>query len=155
MKSRHLARSLAMQTLYALDFDHKLYDEERNPVNGELAGEPVEFAGVSKEEEAQMEEGIRLYAALLIRGTLENLGRIDALIEQYSTNRSLDRIGMVDRNILRISFYSLLFCPDVHPHIVIDEAVKLSQEFSTDRNYKFVNGVLDSYARGAYADGRA
>lgn len=147
MKSRHLARSLAMQTLYSLDFSHQLYDDEGNSMHEALASADIPFAGISAEEEAQLEMDIRYYASFLIHGTLENLDRIDGLIERYSTNRPLDRINIVDRNILRISFYSLLFCPDVHPHIVIDEAVKLSQEFSSDRNYKFVNGVLDSYAR--------
>lgn len=147
MKTRHLARSLAMQTLYSLDFAHRLYDEQNNPVFEQLLGTEVALAGITEEEENQLEADIRYYSAFLIQGTIENLERIDSLISEYSKNRSLDRINMVDRNILRISLFSLLFCADVHPHIVIDEAVKLSQEFSSDRNYKFVNGVLDSYVR--------
>lgn len=155
MKSRHLARSLAMQTLYSLDFSHQLYDEEGNSVYETLIGSEIPLAGISDEEENQLEPDIRVYSGLLIQGTIENLSEIDHLIEQYSNNRAIDRITLVDRNILRISFYSLLYCKDVHPHIVIDEAVKLSQEFSSDRNYKFVNGVLDSYSREALKDDRA
>lgn len=147
MKSRHLARSLAMQTLYSLDFAHRLYDEENKSVYEFLLGSEIPLAGVSEQEEAELEPDIRLYAGLLINGTIENMEQIDGLISRFSKNRSLDRINMVDRNILRISFYSLLYCTDVHPHVVIDEAVKLSQEFSSDRNYKFVNGILDSFVR--------
>jgi N utilization substance protein B len=66
------------------------------------------------------------------------------LIGEYSTNRPLDRIDIVDRNILRFSIFTLLYAKDIHSHVIIDEAVKLSQEFSSDVNYKFINGILDS-----------
>ena len=138
MKSRHLARSIAIQTLYSLDFSNKLENTQEVEIN---------LSGLSPEEAESLEDDVRIYASFLIRGVLENREEIDQLISLYSKNRTIDRINIVDRNILRISFFTLLYCKEVHPHIVVDEAVKLSLEFSSDRNYKFVNGLLDTYIR--------
>ena len=57
---------------------------------------------------------------------------------------NIEKIDLVDRNILRVAFYQLAFSRDVHPAIVIDEAVKLSQELSNDVSFKFINGILDA-----------
>ncbi len=133
MRSRHKARQLAIQTLYALDFNKRLT----------LDDIPPQFSGVTEEEFENFEEDVKLYAAYLIRGTIENLEEIDALISRFSLNRPIDRIDFVDRNILRISVFSLLYA-NVHPHVIIDEAVKLSQDFSSEVNYKFINGILDA-----------
>ncbi|MFA7560355.1 MAG: transcription antitermination factor NusB [Sphaerochaeta sp.] len=133
MRSRHKARQLAIQTLYALDFNKRLTLDEI----------PPQFSGVTEEEFENFEEDVKLYAAYLIRGTIENLEEIDALISRFSLNRPIDRIDFVDRNILRISVFSLLYA-NVHPHVIIDEAVKLSQDFSSEVNYKFINGILDA-----------
>ena len=133
MKTRHKARELALQTLYAMDFNHELTLEALPPI----------FSGTTEEEYTQLEDEVKIYGTYLLRGTLENLEKIDALISKYSLNRPLERIDFVDRNILRMSVFCLLY-DDIHPHIVIDEAVKLSQDFSTEVNYKFINGILDT-----------
>jgi len=117
MKSRHLARSIAIQTLYSLDFSNKLENTQEVEIN---------LSGLSPEEAESLEDDVRIYASFLIRGVLENREEIDQLISLYSKNRTIDRINIVDRNILRISFFTLLYCKEVHPHIVVDEAVKLS-----------------------------
>ncbi|MGI6176829.1 MAG: transcription antitermination factor NusB [Christensenellales bacterium] len=133
MKSRHKARELALQTLYALDFNNQLEIEYVEPT----------FSATTQEEYDRYEEDVKLYGMYLVTGTIENLEEIDALITRFSLNRPLEKIDYVDRNILRLS----VFCfqhEDIHPHIVIDEAVKLSQDFSTDVNYKFINGILDA-----------
>ncbi len=133
MKTRHKARELAVQTLYALDF------------NKELDGThiPDIFSGTTEAEFAELEDEVKLYGMYLVKGTLENLDQINELISRFSLNRPLERIDLVDRNILRMSVFCLLY-GDIHPHIVIDEAVKLSQDFSTEVNYKFINGILDT-----------
>ena len=133
MKTRHKARELALQTLYAMDFNHVLTYEEL----------PVIFSGTTEDEYLQLEDEVKIYGMYLVRGTLENLERINELISKFSLNRPLQRIDLVDRNILRMSVFCLLY-GDIHPHIVIDEAVKLSQDFSTEVNYKFINGILDT-----------
>ncbi len=133
MRTRHKARELAIQTLYALDFNRILSKEHI----------PELFSGITEAEYADLEEDVKLYAHYLVQGTIENLEQVDELISRFSLNRPLERIDMVDRNVLRISVYSLLY-GDIHPHIIIDEAVKLSQDFSTEVNYKFINGMLDT-----------
>ncbi len=133
MKTRHKARELALQTLYAMDFNHELG----------LGTVPSLFSGTTDEEYTALEDEVKLYGMYLVRGTLENLEEINDLISKFSLNRPLERIDIVDRNILRMSVFCLLY-GDIHPHIIIDEAVKLSQDFSTEVNYKFINGILDT-----------
>lgn len=132
-----MSRVLAVETLYALDFNNNL----REDVDLSL------LPGKSEEEMASIPEESLFYARYLIHGTLEKLDQIDEIISRYSINRPLERINLVDRNILRISVFSLLFSKDLHPSIVIDEAVKLSQELSTDVTYKFINGLLDAVSK--------
>ena len=134
---RHRARELATDTLYSLDFNSNL-----PPV-----GDWELFQGLSDEEISELTEETRIYAQFLINGTLDHLEEIDDLISGYSHNRSIDKIDTVDRNILRISFFQLLYDKETHPTIVIDEAVKLSQELSNDVSFKFINGILDTYSK--------
>ena len=133
MKSRHKGRELALQTLYAMDFNRQLEERFVEPT----------FSATTEEEFNQFEDEVKIYGMYLGRGTLENLEEIDALIARFSLNRPVEKIDYVDRNILRISVFCFMH-EDIHPHIVIDEAVKLSQDFSTEVNYKFINGILDS-----------
>ena len=142
MKSRHLARSIAVQTLYALDFNGTIHNCATPYLDG--------FAGCSKEEQDALEPEVVLYASYLIDGVLTHLVEIDKMINRFSSKRSIENISLVDRNILRVSLYTLLYCKDIHPNIVIDEAVKLSQEFSTEVNYRFINGLLDTAVRFIY-----
>lgn len=135
MKSRHLARSLAVQTLYALDFNSEL-SEEMYPFKGL-------FPGRSDEEMNELETHIVIYAYYLINGVLQNLTEIDKVISVYSS-RKIERISIVDRNILRISVFSFYYEKNIDFAIIIDEAVKLSQQLSNEINFKFINGVLDS-----------
>lgn len=134
---RHRARELATDTLYSLDFNSNL-----PPV-----GDWELFQGLSEEEISELTEETRIYAQFLINGTLDHLEEIDDLISGYSHKRSIDKIDTVDRNILRISFFQLLYDKETHPTIVIDEAVKLSQELSNDVSFKFINGILDTYSK--------
>ena len=134
---RHRARELATDTLYSLDFNSNL-----PPV-----GDWELYQGLSDEEISELTEETRIYAQFLINGTLDHLEEIDDLISGYSHKRSIDKIDTVDRNILRISFFQLLYDKETHPTIVIDEAVKLSQELSNDVSFKFINGILDTYSK--------
>lgn len=139
MKSRHLARSFALQTLYSLDFNGRIHDVSLPYSEG--------FAGLTPEEEKGLESDLVLYSLYLINGVLEHLDEVDELINRFSSKRSIENISIVDRNILRMSIFTLLYCKDIDSTIVIDEAVKLSQEFSTEVNYRFINGLLDTAVR--------
>ena len=139
MKTRHLARAIALQTLYSLDIQNKIRGVDLPYSEG--------FAGYTAQEEQALEQEVVLYAVFLINGVLEHLDELDSYISRYSVKRSIENINIVDRNILRISFFSFLYCKEVPVHTVIDEAVKLSQEYSNEVSYRFVNGLLDSAAR--------
>ena len=136
--AKHEARALAVETLYALDFNDRLDDE-----NVDLTLLPgkteVEMSGLSDETV--------FYARYLIRGVLDNRHRIDETISRYSINRPLEKISIVDRNILRISFFQLLYQKEIPSAVVIDQGVKLSQVLSNDVSYKFINGILDKFVK--------
>jgi transcription antitermination protein NusB len=83
------------------------------------------------------------YAIELVNGVVEHLDRIDSLIETYSIGWPLDRMPAVDRNVLRLGVFELLWGTDVPEVVAIDEAVSLAQELSTADSPQFVNGLLD------------
>lgn len=137
---RHRAREIAVGTLYSLDLVSNL------PPEGD---DWILFQGLNEEEVEELPLPVKVYARFLIEGTIEHLEECDSLITLYSKNRPLDMIDKVDKAVLRMSFFSLLYDKETHPTIVIDEAVKLSQELSNDVSFKFINGVLDSYVKAS------
>lgn len=82
------------------------------------------------------------YAIQLVEGVIAHRERIDELLTTYSEGWTLDRMPGVDRNVLRIGAFEVLYCPDVPDPVAIDEAVKLAGELSTDESPGFVNGLL-------------
>ena len=86
---------------------------------------------------------VRLFADPLIRGTLEHHAEIDARIQKQVKNWALNRIAVVDRNVLRLAIYEMLHRDDIPPVVSINEAVDIAKKFSTAESGKFVNGVLD------------
>ena len=82
------------------------------------------------------------YAADLVRGVTVHAARIDELISQYAEGWTLDRMPAVDRNVLRIGVYELLWADDVPDAVAISEAVLLAQDLSTEASPAFVNGLL-------------
>ena len=82
------------------------------------------------------------YAADLVRGVTVHTARIDELISQYAEGWTLDRMPAVDRNVLRIGIYELLWADDVPDAVAISEAVLLAQDLSTEASPAFVNGLL-------------
>ena len=137
LSCRSLARQIAVSTLYSLDFNNELDKEHDLTV----------FPGMSEEEMGALGDDVVIFARYLIRGTLENLEHLDKLISTYSINRPIEKINIVDRNILRISFFQIENLKDTHPTIIIDQAVKLSQSLSNDVSYRFINGILDTFVK--------
>jgi N utilization substance protein B len=85
----------------------------------------------------------RLFADKLIRGVLEHRTDLDARIQKHAENWDLHRMAVVDRNILRLAIYEMLFRDDIPPVVSINEAVDIAKKFSTQDSGKFVNGILD------------
>src|SRR6516165_9078436 len=79
----------------------------------------------------------------LVAGVQVHQGRIDGLISEVAENWRLDRMAAIDRNILRLGAYEMIFCPDVPAKVAINEALELAKRYSTAQSSRFVNGILD------------
>ncbi|MBO4508476.1 MAG: transcription antitermination factor NusB [Spirochaetaceae bacterium] len=130
--ARRKGRIIAFQALYSWD------------VSGMELDDLLKFEWVSDETKERMDDESDAFTRLLISGTIENCAEIDEVIKKHLINWEFGRLNKVDLAILRISVYSLLYQKDIHPTIIIDEAVDISKDFGTDDSYKFVNAVLDN-----------
>jgi len=144
MSNRHLARTLAMQTLYEWDFSGKDNQKLEEAVERNLREFSPDFddKGFVKE---------------LVRGVIGNLEEIDEFIKKYAPEWPIEQITIVDRNILRLGLFELKFSPSVPSKVAINEAIELAKAFGGESSGKFVNGVLgaifkDFLARGELKD---
>lgn len=80
----------------------------------------------------------------LVNGILAHRAGLDRLIERFSSNWQLSRMVAVDRNLLRIAVFELVYCSDIPPKVSINEAIDLGKKFGTDESGAFINGILDS-----------
>src|SRR5690606_9468080 len=103
-----------------------------------LWGQKMDLPPPSTEETA-----MRVFAEPLIRGTGQHLAEVGGKIKQYARNWDLHRMAAVDRNVLRLAIYEMLYRDDIPPVVSINEAVDIAKRFSTDESGRFVNGILD------------
>jgi transcription antitermination protein NusB len=82
------------------------------------------------------------YARRLVEGVIEHQARIDELLTSYAEDWSLERMPLVDRTVLRLAAFEIVFCPDIPDAVAIDEAVELAKSLSTDDSPGYINGVL-------------
>jgi N utilization substance protein B len=152
MGNRREARERAVQFLFQHDLNPSdPLDEalERFWVSQRAAALQAEEAGACWGEPRQLpppsaaEAAMRWFADPLIRGTIEHLPEIDAVIARHVRNWSLERMAAVDRNILRLAVYEMLHREDIPPVVSINEAVDIAKKFSTHESGRFVNGILD------------
>lgn len=136
MASRHLSRSVAMQSLYEWDFRGR---------KEEMLSEIVERD--IKEFAAGMED--TAFIRDLVSGVIERIADLDKIIEKAAPQWPLEQIATVDRNVLRIGLYELLFGKreEVPPKVAINEAIELAKSFGGESSGKFVNGVLGTVYR--------
>ncbi len=80
---------------------------------------------------------------LLVLGVLEHCEELDRLIEQYSENWRLDRINIIERNILRMALFELLYCEEIPPKVTMNEAIDLGKRYGSEDSGGFINGILD------------
>jgi transcription antitermination protein NusB len=97
---------------------------------------------VLAEKGARGESPTNPYTEVLVRGVVEHSGRIDELLASYAVGWPVDRMPAVDRAILRLAVYELIWVDDVPDAVVVDEAVELAKQLSTDESPAFVNGLL-------------
>ena len=133
MGKRRASREVALRALYQIDI-------------GKMSPEAaLEFAAA----EGRYSEETRRFARELALGTMEHLAEIDARIEQYARGWTLARMAHVDRNVLRLAVFEIMYLPDVPSSVAVDEAVDLAKKYSTAESGRFVNGILGNLVRGA------
>lgn len=136
MANRHLARSVAMQSLFEWDF------------NGRVDAGAIKILEANLKEFAPgIEDG--KFAKELVEGVLANREKIDSIIEKAAPEWPLEQVAMVDRNVLRIGLFELLFGSrkEVPPKVAINEAIELAKTFGSESSGRFVNGVLGTIYR--------
>jgi N utilization substance protein B len=79
----------------------------------------------------------------LVLGVIEHYAELDQLIERYSENWRLDRIHMIERNILRMALFELLYCEEIPPKVTLNEAIDLGKRYGSEESGSFINGLLD------------
>lgn len=134
---RRRAREVALQILYTADIS----------VNAESLDADVDSLAPGTTA--------RRYCDTLVEGVCSNKAALDALIEEYSDNWVVDRMAVVDRNILRIAAWELKYTGDVPFKVAIDEAVELAKRYSAEDSSAFINGVLDKMRKGLEQSGGA
>lgn len=87
---------------------------------------------------------VRPFFMKLVTGVLEANPQIDTLIERFSKNWRIHRMSCVDRNIMRIAVFEMLYCPDIPPKVSINEAIDVGKKFGTEESGAFINGIIDS-----------
>jgi len=134
MANRHLARTIALQSLYEWDFNKKPADALDKIVAHNIA----EFAPGLKDDE---------FVSALVKGVIKNQAALDAKIIETAPEWPLEQITTVDRNILRIGIYELHHDPAIPPKVAINESIELAKTFGGEASGRFINGVLGTLYR--------
>lgn len=144
---RRQGRELALKVIYPLqgpgiDLEETLTEFWSNfRFRDDVLGEPLE------EMDGDVPVEIRQFTEDLALGVARNLGEIDATIERFSTNWSLERMARVDLALLRMATYELLHRADIPASVVINEAIEIGKRYGTKETPAFINGILDKISR--------
>lgn len=127
--NRRLVREVVMQILYAYDIRK---EDIRKVAEGIL---PEEISSQPKSKD---------FAFALLGKIIPNMALIDSKIKSHADNWELDRMAVIDKNLMRIAIAEMLYFPDVPPKVSINEAIEIAKQYSTDKSGRFVNGILDA-----------
>jgi len=128
-RKRTQSRECALQILYQ-------YEMNPEPM-------PEILSKFWSQQDEIFSEDVRAFSEKLALGTVEHQAEIDKTLERCADNWELSRMAMIDRNVMRLATYELLYLSDVPPKVTLNEAVNLAKKFSQEESGKFVNGVLD------------
>ena len=138
---RRLAREIAVQCLYQIE------------MNGVSIGDALDmvFQEAREENEANVkledESALRLYSEELVAGVKSHEAPIDEALQQYLKGWRMDRLSRVDRQILRLAAFELIYREDVPPKVAVNEAIELAKHYGVEESGKFVNGVLGQFLK--------
>ena len=145
--SRRQGRELAIKLLFSLFEGESTLDQlfetfwSSFRFGTDVLGEPLD------EVELPIKQDIRVFTEELVRGVAAHREQLDQVIDEFSTNWSLDRMSRVDLAILRMASFELLFQPQTPTSVVINEAVEVGKRYGTGETPAFVNGLLDKVSR--------
>jgi len=137
---RRKAREFALQILFQIDITDKM--------GGENFSAPMELFWAT----TQCKEEIKDFSQAVVRGTLKHLDQIDGYIKKFAVNWDMSRMPAVDRNILRLAIYEMLFKEDIPLKVTINEAIELAKSYGTEDSARFINGLLDNFANKILPD---
>ena len=132
MRKRTKAREYALKVLYQIDI---IKDSHENLLEKFWQTEP------------ETEESVKSFAEQLVRGVGANIKEIDDTISKYAENWHISRMAVIDRNILRIAAFEILYVNDIPPKVSINEAVDIAKKYGDTDSGKFVNGILDKIGK--------
>ena len=135
MKKRTRSRELALQFLYQIDL-----------LGPQKLGDLTDFL---REEGGDSET--TAYARVLIEGTVDATPELDEEIQTVAQNWQIERMAVIDRNVLRMAAFELLHCEEIPPKVAINEGIELGKRFSTQNSGAFINGILDKIKNRAAA----
>lgn len=124
---RRNARERAIQFLFGLEFTHYEWDAVVDAFWDESPSRP----------------GVKQYAMALIRGVVHHMPELDTSIEATVRNWTPTRVGQIERNILRVAIFEMIYGHDVPPKVAINEAIEIAKRYGSDEAPRFINGVLD------------
>lgn len=143
-KDRRTARILALDALYQAEIREQLPVEALSLLRRQ--GWSVTIPDPPEPDLDPPPEGAVTYATLLVEGFQKNAAEIDGLIDRYAERWDIDRMPIVDKNLLRVAVFELLWQPDIPTAVVINEAIELAKSLSTDESGRFINGILGRVA---------
>ncbi len=130
MKARRRARAVALQTLFEVDMAR--HDPSR--------------VLQQRVQDCNLDQDIADFARHLVQGALENLSKIDLTIQEIAPEWPFDQMSPIDRSILRIAIFEMIFDPDIPIKVAINEAVELAKLFGSESTRRFINGALGTLA---------
>lgn len=147
MRKRTRSREFALQVLYEIDLAHAGVAEALEDFWQDRADPGTSSVETLELENDKKDPDVRQYTERLVAGTVEKLAHIDATIEKFAEHWNIGRMAFVDRNILRLAAYEILFIDEIPVKVAINEAVELAKRYGEADSSKFVNGILDKIAK--------
>lgn len=134
MGNRRKARECALQILYSLEY---------NRIDDSALNDWVDAYWSVFSDTSQDTPDVKEYMTRLVQGVRSHFDELDTLIQSASTNWKLERMAMVDRNILRLAAFELVQLSDIPPKVSLNEAIEIGKRFGTEDSGSFINGILD------------
>ena len=130
--SRRHAREYALQLLFQIDLTSSELDQKLKD----------DFWEGNREG-----SDVKDFTESIVRGTTENIDALDEVIRKAAANWQLERMAVIDKNILRIAAYELVYMPEIPTSVTINEAIEIAKKYSTEESASFINGILDRISK--------